>query len=365
MEPYFNASEFDKMSSDAFLKDRNKRSKPSSSYVAFLAASLLGPPLLAVLGSTVVLSQALKRLTSSPDSKKAVSDADLSAFFSDAVASNPPNPVASRKYDMVLLGVTGFTGQLALEYYARNYASSGLRFAVAGRSASKVNASISAVRALVPTWSGPLDVLTCDSSDLPSVQAMCSSTSVVISTAGPFAKVGTTVVAGCAHNGTSYADITGESSWVRGNVVSFGPVCLKTGARVVSMCGNDSIPWEMSVLGLDAAMATRGDEIRDVTFFDELAGAASGGTLATMVYAVEEGGGNLRVPFPQGDPMLLATDNKALAQFPTKNVCPQVFPSKFFGRWMSPFLLSGPNCDAVSRSVALRSGGKGKINYAE
>lgn len=47
--------------------------------------------------------------------------------------------VMDRKYDIVLLGATGFTGKLCVEYMVRNLPSH-VRWAIAGRSRPKLEA---------------------------------------------------------------------------------------------------------------------------------------------------------------------------------------------------------------------------------
>ena len=45
-----------------------------------------------------------------------------------------------RPYDVIVFGATGFTGGLAAEYLARHHGGSGLRWALAGRSADNLKA---------------------------------------------------------------------------------------------------------------------------------------------------------------------------------------------------------------------------------
>jgi short subunit dehydrogenase-like uncharacterized protein len=54
-----------------------------------------------------------------------------------------------------------------------------------------------------------------DSNDAASLDAMAGQTRVVLTTAGPFARIGTPVVEACVRQGTNYCDITGEVQWVR------------------------------------------------------------------------------------------------------------------------------------------------------
>ena len=55
-----------------------------------------------------------------------------------------------RSYDVVLLGATGFTGALTAEYLAR-HAPDGCRWALAGRSTSKLEAVRAKLVAIDPT----------------------------------------------------------------------------------------------------------------------------------------------------------------------------------------------------------------------
>ena len=47
--------------------------------------------------------------------------------------------------------------------------------------------------------------------------------------------------------GTSYADITGETDWVRQMIDRFDASARQTGATILSFAGHDCIPWEVSV----------------------------------------------------------------------------------------------------------------------
>ena len=49
--------------------------------------------------------------------------------------------MSSRKYDLVLLGATGFTGKLTAQHIAQNL-QEGLKWAIAGRSKQKLSAIV-------------------------------------------------------------------------------------------------------------------------------------------------------------------------------------------------------------------------------
>jgi short subunit dehydrogenase-like uncharacterized protein len=48
-----------------------------------------------------------------------------------------------------------------------------------------------------------------------------------------------------AENGTHYCDITGETDWVRKMIDKYDDVARRTGARIVSFCGHDCVPWDI------------------------------------------------------------------------------------------------------------------------
>jgi len=49
------------------------------------------------------------------------------------------NPKESRKYDLVIVGATGFTGKLLCQYYAKTYGlSDTFKWAIAGRSKERL-----------------------------------------------------------------------------------------------------------------------------------------------------------------------------------------------------------------------------------
>lgn len=62
--------------------------------------------------------------------------------------------VEPRTYDIVLVGATGYTGRLTAEYVARLLPSD-LKWAIAGRSQSKLDALAAKLRADFPNRSQP------------------------------------------------------------------------------------------------------------------------------------------------------------------------------------------------------------------
>ena len=181
-------------------------------------------------------------------------------------------------YDVVLFGATGFTGRLTAEYLAR-HAPGGCRWALAGRNRAKLED----VRAGLGPDFAQLPLLHADVTDPASLQAVASSTKVVITTVGPYVRYGEPLVAACAEAGTDYVDLCGEPEFTDLMYVRHHARAAETGARLVHACGFDSIPHDLGVyytvkqLPDDAPIRVRG-QLR-------LGAAFSGGTYASALGA--------------------------------------------------------------------------------
>src|SRR6185437_7219570 len=105
---------------------------------------------------------------------------------------------SAKKFDIVVYGATGFTGQLVAEYLASRYRNDkDLKWAMAGRSLDKLKSVRDVVGAPPDT---PL--IAADSSDAASLKAMVDQAKVVISTVGPYQFYGNELIAACAASGT-------------------------------------------------------------------------------------------------------------------------------------------------------------------
>ena len=102
------------------------------------------------------------------------------------------------EFDVIVWGATGFTGKIVVEYLHQRYGNQTdqLTWAIAGRDAGKLQAVIEAVGC------DKIPCLLADGSDRASLDALVSSTRVVLSTVGPYALYGSLLVGACAASGT-------------------------------------------------------------------------------------------------------------------------------------------------------------------
>jgi short subunit dehydrogenase-like uncharacterized protein len=195
-------------------------------------------------------------------------------------APTPERSGQSRDLDVLLLGATGFTGGLVARELAARVSGTRLRWGIAGRD----RAVLERLAAGLP--GGPV-VVDVDVTDPDSLTHMASSTRVLATTVGPYARLGVDVARACAEHGTHYADITGEEAFVRTLERDVDPIARATGATMVVCCGFDSVPHDLGVrfavshLPDDADVVMRG--------YVRARGRMSGGTAMTALDTLSGG----------------------------------------------------------------------------
>ncbi len=187
----------------------------------------------------------------------------------------------SRKFDIVIFGATGFTGQLTAEYLARRGGDT-LKWALAGRNLDKLKV-VRARLADVNPACRDLDLLTADVGDAASMQRLAEAARVVVTTVGPYIRYGEPVVAACAAAGTDYVDLTGEPEFVDLMWLRHHDAAKASGARIVNCCGFDSIPHDLGCLFTVQQLPE--DVPLRVQGFVRAGGQFSGGTLHSAVTA--------------------------------------------------------------------------------
>ncbi|XP_030051806.1 saccharopine dehydrogenase-like oxidoreductase [Microcaecilia unicolor] len=162
---------------------------------------------------------------------------------------------AERAYELVVLGASGFTGQFVVQEVARvaagdEFRSSGLRWAVAGRSRPKLEEVLrkAAETLEMPQLKSDIDIIICDVGDPSSLEAMCKQTSAVLNCVGPYRFYGEPVVKACIENGTDCIDISGEPRYLEEIHFKYNSQAADKGAYIIGSSGFDSIPADLGVL---------------------------------------------------------------------------------------------------------------------
>ena len=152
--------------------------------------------------------------------------------------------MSSSKFDIVVYGATGFTGQLVAEYLATHYTGKDApKWAMAGRSGDKLAEVRDAIGAPADTA-----LIVADGGDAASLKAMVDQTKSVI--IRPSARISSTAPnwsRPAPPSGTDYLDLCGEPLWMRQMIDAHEATAKSSGARIVFSCGFDSLPFELGV----------------------------------------------------------------------------------------------------------------------
>ncbi|OTA52450.1 hypothetical protein K449DRAFT_457079 [Hypoxylon sp. EC38] len=179
----------------------------------------------------------------------------------------------TRKYDILLLGATGYTGSLTAEHIVRHLPTS-LKWAIAGRSRSKLETLARKLKDLDPDRLQPgkeLDSVVKDSK-------VC--VSVVL-----YWQVGEVVVQSCVENGTDYLDVAGDIPLLRTFVEKYHDMAVKADVALIHLCGvftgpQDLLTWA-SVRELARRTSRKTREV--IVSFVEFELSPSGGTVSSLI----------------------------------------------------------------------------------
>ncbi len=255
----------------------------------------------------------------------------------------------TKKFDLILYGATGFVGQQAIAYLAQ-HAHAHTQWAIAGRSLAKLEAARDTVAKQHPSVKD-IAMLVADAQDEKALAKLAAATRVVLSCAGPYALYGSKLVAACVTNQTHYADITGESPWMRRMIDTHHAKAHASGTRIVPGCGFDSVPSDLGVYLLTREMKKRHQQACSAikSAYSLGGGGLNGGTIASVMNMIESGERK-----SLDDPFLL---NPA-GSIP-KDTAPHRDPlgahwDADFKAWLGLFVMGPVNTRVVRRSLALR-----------
>ncbi len=240
----------------------------------------------------------------------------------------------NKKFDIIVYGATGFTGSLCVKYLKKNYSE--LRWAVAGRNKEKLSL-------LCQEIGVDCQIFVAEANDSSALDNITKKTSVVLSTAGPFHRHGSKLVASCVKNSTHYVDITGENFWVKQMIDQHHLEAKKKGVRIIPSCGYDSIP---SDLGCFFSASSFGKEVDSIHSFHTMKGEASGGTIETMFSSKPQTG--LFGSFALNPELSVSSKQKELT---TDRV--SVEKNSTINAWTGPFIMAMANTRVVRRGAAL------------
>jgi short subunit dehydrogenase-like uncharacterized protein len=255
--------------------------------------------------------------------------------------------MSSPKFDIVVYGASGFTGQLIAEYLATHYRGDrDLKWAMAGRNLNKLASVRDAIGAPADTA-----LIAADAGDPASLKAMLDQTRSVVTAVGPYLLYGNELVAACAASGTDYFDLCGEVPWMRRIIDAHLDTAQRSGARIMFSCGYDSVPFELGAFFVqEEAKRVFGDPTSRVKGrVRQMRGTFSGGTAASGRAIFEAAAKDPSLLTLVRDPFALTPGFAGPKQPPGNK---PVFDEDL-KTWLTPFFMANINTRNVHRSNML------------
>lgn len=251
-------------------------------------------------------------------------------------------------FDVIVYGASGFTGRLVAEYLNSTYGVGGaVAWAMAGRNLAK----LAEVREAIGAPSA-LPLLAAEAGDTQALETLARQARVVISTVGPYQRLGEPMVTACAAAGTDYVDLCGEPLWMAQMIPKLQDQAAASGARIVFSCGFDSIPFDLGVVFLQDEMQRRfgapASRVRGRVRV--VKGTMSGGTAASALATFERMAAEPGLVSTMADPFALTPGFRGPAQ-------PEGDSAQYDDvaeGWTGPFVMATINTKNVHRTNALR-----------
>jgi len=270
--------------------------------------------------------------------------------------------MSDRKFHVLLWGATGYTGAIVAEYFAKN-APKNLKWGIAGRDSAKLEKVKASLIPIDPQLKD-LEIIIANSNNEASVGELVKQTRVILTTVGPYAKYGNSLVEACVKHKTDYVDLTGELPWIRSIVDKYHQQAMQNGVLIVTCCGFDSIPSDLGTFLVVDYMKKKYNknaaEVKNVLL--KMKGGVSGGTIASMMDMLEN------VP---RDELKKSRDPYYLAPGGQRGPDQREFPFKFaydnvINAWTTPFVMATLNTRVVRRSNHLLNNAYGDgFSYTE
>jgi short subunit dehydrogenase-like uncharacterized protein len=270
----------------------------------------------------------------------------------------------AREFEVVVWGATGFTGKLVAEYllarYGADAADGGLRWALAGRNAEKLETVRQDIARTCGKSTSALPLIVGDGDDEAFLATLATRANVVCTTVGPYAKYGSKLVSACVAAGTDYCDLTGEVHWMQRMIEAHQDAAKASGARIVFTCGFDCIPSDLGVYFMQREMRNRhGVPCRSIQYrVKGFSGGASGGTIASMIAMLEEATEDPSVMRAMREPYSLNPKEMQSGPDAAEGVTPTW--DEHFEQWTAPFVMGVVDTKVVRRSNALLDYAYGK-----
>ncbi|RUS90010.1 hypothetical protein EGW08_002197, partial [Elysia chlorotica] len=194
-----------------------------------------------------------------------------------------------KKYDLVVYGATGFTGQYTVDEVARVAEGENLTWAIAGRNMAKLQKVLGEASLRTGKNLEEIPIIIADSSSANSLEDMAKQARVVLNCVGPYRFYGEPVVRACIEHGTHHLDISGEPQFLEKMQLLYHGKAKENKTFIIGATGFDSVPADSGVLFMEEKFKD-GSLTNIESYFAACPGPKGGavntGTLESAVHAL-------------------------------------------------------------------------------
>lgn len=154
---------------------------------------------------------------------------------------------SKKELDIVIFGASGFTGRLLVKEMAKQSKMNQLRWAVAGRSHTKLKNVLQNTSMTYGLNLQDITTIEADVADSEALKRMCHRARLVVNCVGPYRFYGEQVVKAALEAQTHYLDVSGEPQFLETVQFKYDDEARKKEVYIVGSCGFDSIPCDLGV----------------------------------------------------------------------------------------------------------------------
>ncbi|RWS27575.1 hypothetical protein B4U80_02459 [Leptotrombidium deliense] len=153
-----------------------------------------------------------------------------------------------RRFDVIILGVTGMLGQYTCEQFARKGIKRSIKWAVAARNKKKISNVLRKVSVEVGRDLELTPKFEADCSDPASLTKICKECKVLVNCVGPYVDYGEYVVKACLETGTHYIDACVEPYFLEDIQCRYSREANSKNVFIIQSCGFSTLLFELGLL---------------------------------------------------------------------------------------------------------------------
>ena len=190
--------------------------------------------------------------------------------------------MAAKKFDLVIFGASGFTGQFVVDEVCKVAEEENLTWAVAGRNMTKLQKVLNEASNRTDKNLLETPIIVADTSSKSSLEEMAKQAKIVLNCVGPYRFFGEPVVKACIEYGAHHLDISGEPQYLETMQLLYHTKAKENNVLIIGATGFDSVPAESGIMYLQDKF--KSGQLANVESFLSIQTGPAGGAINFATY---------------------------------------------------------------------------------